>query len=459
MVITVIAKIIGKQGLIGFKVIDRENTEVTEVYCEELKDKISTGLLDITNLEYLEGEFNITDESELGYPVVNESLKIIGKSPIIILDRISAVEYKCTNYSGLLINYTTEKVLECIKIDGLANCRVNGYEIEPIKGKFSYEADKELRKYNKEQLRKYKLKSKLLGINNIEVNIIGDRGVIIQADYELENVIIPKFVSIILDGAFKNCDKLRELELLNNIESIGNEAFEGCTGLINLSIPDSVRYVGDRAFRGCLELCKVDMRDNSMVFGREVFSECTKLQKVRLSSRLEVVTSGLFLRCKELTDITIPESVNVIKSQAFRGCLKLKSINIKHKLDSLGFGAFAHCGINRLEIPEVGIIENYAFSGCKSLSEVILGKTPTISISMFSGCIVLKKIALTEGLSTIDMSAFSECKQLRQIEIPRSIEFIDKTSFDYIENTIEVILHKESKGLIDEKTHRIRYID
>lgn len=56
---------------------------------------------------------------------------------------------------------------------------------------------------------------------------------------------------------FKNCKKLKEVILPDNIVYIGAEAFTNCTSLTSITIPNGVKYIGEQSFMGCNNLSLV----------------------------------------------------------------------------------------------------------------------------------------------------------------------------------------------------------
>ena len=58
-------------------------------------------------------------------------------------------------------------------------------------------------------------------------------------------------VTEISDKAFKGQSSLKNVQMNENLLSIGSEAFMGCTSLTEVSIPASVNYIGDNVFASC----------------------------------------------------------------------------------------------------------------------------------------------------------------------------------------------------------------
>ena len=74
----------------------------------------------------------------------------------------------------------------------------------------------------------------------------------------IERVFIPKGVKEIQDGAFEDCENLREVifEDGNALKKIGGFCFFS-SGLEEIAIPSGVTELGDHAFSDCKSLKKV----------------------------------------------------------------------------------------------------------------------------------------------------------------------------------------------------------
>ena len=67
------------------------------------------------------------------------------------------------------------------------------------------------------------------------------------SDRKLSSVKLSQSLKTIGDMAFYRCSNLKEIEIPNGIETIGNDAFESC-GLSSVVIPTSVKKIGSYAF-------------------------------------------------------------------------------------------------------------------------------------------------------------------------------------------------------------------
>ena len=86
---------------------------------------------------------------------------------------------------------------------------------------------------------------------------------------------------------------------------------------------------------------------------------------------------------------------------------------------------------NAIDGHMVSVIDQYAFNGCKSLTEVEIPDSVTkIGQYAFAYCEKLSKVKLSSGLKNLRYMAFSNCPEITEITIPKSLESVDN-SFQY----------------------------
>lgn len=73
---------------------------------------------------------------------------------------------------------------------------------------------------------------------------------------------------------------LKELDLPQSLESIGNGAFAGCSELQEIKVPESVSNIGDSAFSGCLKLQTLELGSGVENIGSNAFEKCDRLKTV-----------------------------------------------------------------------------------------------------------------------------------------------------------------------------------
>ena len=121
-----------------------------------------------------------------------------------------------------------------------------------------------------------------------------------------------------------------------------------------------------------------------------------------------------------------------IGSYAFSGCRSLTDIAISTNIASIGDFAFKGCsGLKVFTIPgSVTSIGATPFSGCTSLRTVVLQEGVTfVSDSLLKGCSRLKKVTIPSTVTSIGYAAFSGCRGLTEIVIPDRVATIGREAF------------------------------
>lgn len=116
---------------------------------------------------------------------------------------------------------------------------------------------------------------------------------------------------------------ITQVELPNNITTIGGEAFKGCSSLTSVTIGSGVTSIGNNAFNGCSSLTSIDIPNSITSIGSGAFSYCDSLLSFNYPSG---VTTNIGLNnCGSLTSVTFSNNVTEIIN--FFSCAKLKRIN------------------------------------------------------------------------------------------------------------------------------------
>lgn len=140
------------------------------------------------------------------------------------------------------------------------------------------------------------------------------------ANFEKANVNISgsqenKFAQLV-DGSITEVTEA-DLQGTTKINSYG---FYRCTALIEVNIPNNITSIGDNAFNGC-----------------------TKLTNITISDTVTSIQAQTFNGCAAITSVTIPNSVTKIYSHAFNGCRALKNVIISKKIADILTNAFNNC--------------------------------------------------------------------------------------------------------------------
>ena len=290
----------------------------------------------------------------------------------------------------------------------------------------------------------------------------------------LLKIIIPNSVTSIGDLAFMDSNALSHIVISNSVTSIGDGTFYGCNSLTNIVIPDSVTSIGDIAFSGCRSLSNIVIPDSVTSIGDYVFEGCTSLSNIVIPNNVTSIGSNAFKNCSSLSNIVIPDSVTSIGNGVFSGCLSLKYISIpvnviclngnpfsewNGKLDCLSPNFVHECDIlfnkDKSEIisfrnqkiesyiifSNVKRIGDSAFSGCRSLSNIIIPDSVTsIGDGAFYGCSSLTNIVLPDSVTSIGSNAFRDCSSLSNIVIPDSVTSIGDYAFEGCASLSDIVV-------------------
>ena len=124
---------------------------------------------------------------------------------------------------------------------------------------------------------------------------------------QLVNVTLPKTgLTTMTAHMFRECDRLRNIELPATLTSIGDDVFYGCDSLQTIYIPDGVKSIG-----------------------YEAFDYCRGLRYVRLPEGLESIGGSCFGYCENLPFINIPSTVTSMGNYAIHTTANSSNTNFK----------------------------------------------------------------------------------------------------------------------------------
>ena len=172
----------------------------------------------------------------------------------------------------------------------------------------------------------------------------------------------------------------------SRLTTINGNAFRNLPNLKNITIPASVTTIdywfpfamcpslesitvenGNTAFRS-EENCLIRIADNMVILG---------LYNSTIPSDITGIGYGAFSDHTKLTDVTIPANVKILENYAFSSCSNLENVIFESDslLEIIGSDAFQSCKkLKSIVIPaEVKSVGNTAFSGCSVLSAIYYG--------------------------------------------------------------------------------------
>ena len=291
-------------------------------------------------------------------------------------------------------------------------------------------------------------------------------------------------VTVIDEGAFKDCSTITSVVLPDTVTEIREEAFAGCFSLRSVSFGSGLRVIGDSAFKQCSALSSAALPDSLTTIGAEAFKNCFSLAEVTAGSALTDVAEGAFegtqwLRrhpdgviyvgsvvygyegaVPESGMIAIADGTAVINADAFENVPDAAAfsfpdslINIKGRaLDGTAWYAEKEYGpvfagnvlyaFKKLPLPTdtavtvpegtTGIADG-AFEQCNDryyITSVLLPESlKYIGDNAFEGCRGLGYIIIPDGVTHIGAHAFQDCSDMRQAVLGKGLTYLPDFAF------------------------------
>lgn len=274
------------------------------------------------------------------------------------------------------------------------------------------------------------------------------------------------------------CNGLKALEVATfskGATSVSWGCFDGCSSLRAFTSPSTVTEIKTIAFNGCTSIKFVSIPYGVTSIGaNQTFTNCYSLRNLTIPRTAIFVSlygsssEGMFLNCRSLESLTIPSTVAEVPSYALKDCYSLKYLEVEkgvrlnecvcdrcHALEyanilidgSIPNNAFNECiSLRKVKLSEgLTSIGNYAFVGCTSLEGMSLPSTITeIGGNAFEGCSSFYYINFPEGLTSIGGWAFKGCK-LNSVNLPSTLTAsIQDRTFCDCRSLVDVVLNNNT---------------
>lgn len=300
------------------------------------------------------------------------------------------------------------------------------------------------------------------------VTSIGDGSFI---NLKVNNIIIPKTITKIGDGAFSGCERIKEIYLPEGLIEIGDRAFNKCTSLESIYIPESVVKIGDNAFEGCINLSEVHLSGGLKELGQSAFRYCEKIGEITIPDSITKIEFETFSGCSLLENIYISENVTVIQDGAFSSCENLKNIYVDERNPSYA----SHDGVlynkemtNIIQCPggkeflelseNLRIISQRSLDGCEKLKTLHIPRNVNELTNAFNSCKSLTEITVDEHnasfasydglLLSKDRTKIIKCPSGKtMVDIPKDVEIIVGDAFEDCDNLKEIVVPDNVKEI------------
>lgn len=231
----------------------------------------------------------------------------------------------------------------------------------------------------------------------------------------LRHITIPESVTYISDYAFADCYQLESATIKGQLIQIPNQLF-AYTGLREVVLPSSVRRIHYGAFESTL-ISEITIPSGVEYIDEGAFGGCSELQTVDFAS-CPAAIFGAFRGCYNLSSIRGAENLLHIDSEAFADCSALRELTLGSCLCSIGVSAFAHSGLERIDLSKspIGWIGTDAFYGT-NIQSIDLSNAFECQIAeyAFDDCDCLHSVTLGTGVWSLGPCVFSGCTSLGSI--------------------------------------------
>lgn len=225
-------------------------------------------------------------------------------------------------------------------------------------------------------------------------------------------ITIPNTVKTIDTKAFSGCSNLTSITIPDGVTSIGSFCFSGCRSLTTLSIPASVKVINDHAFYYCGKLQNLYIAGSNVEIGNESLGGCDKLLYIYCQNGIDLSMAKVPAITQRMPYEAPSNSQNDYASSS-------TSENIKGKVIKSG-----KCGENvKWQLSDLGELLIF---GSGPMTEYSNYKEP---YSPWQKNKDLKKVVISNGVTSIGGFSFYYCSNLREVIIPNSVTIIGGHAF------------------------------
>lgn len=291
----------------------------------------------------------------------------------------------------------------------------------------------------------------------------------------LKEIVIPSSMKELANYSFATCKSLSKVVIKDGL-TVLKSAFGGCSAITSIQLPATLTEVSGGAFSGMSILPELTLPESVTKVGKGFIDGCTALKKLKVMAAVPPTAEADFFKQEtyQNVELLVPEDAlqayedhvawsNFKKITSFKqikfdgvyhvevpGTLdslmadkKAELVNVKvtGTIDSRDYRVFkTSCPkLEYLDLGEAQIVaykswkanqlEGEAFSGMKTLKQIILPNgVEQITSRCFQGS-GLTSISFPESLKQLDIYSFAFCPELELVELPGSLQKMENYSF------------------------------
>ena len=131
-------------------------------------------------------------------------------------------------------------------------------------------------------------------------------------------------------GAFKNCTKIKTINLDLRFIHIADDVFHGCTNLTTVNWeepPASWDYIGNSTVVNLDGPTTLSDAQSGYYIGHYSFGRCTSLKKITIPHTIAMIDKAAFANCTNLEEINLPDSLIFFNYyDVFSNCPSLRHV-------------------------------------------------------------------------------------------------------------------------------------
>ena len=249
----------------------------------------------------------------------------------------------------------------------------------------------------------------------------------------LKEISLPSSLKLISQsGTFSGASALQSINLPEDVEfgKLAVSMFDGCSSLTGITLPKSLTSIPNGYFRDCSSLLSVTAKGEITSIEDSAFTGCTSLPGVSFSGTLASVGNSAFKGCEGLTSAPNLSHVTKMGTSAFEGCKYLFADVDLSSLDKIPDYAFRYSQVSVTKLSDtLTSIGNQAFVW-SNLKTDLPDTLTTIGSYAFYGGSLPKTFVIPNSVTSVGASAFAYTKGTEEVTIGNGLTSIKAGLFD-----------------------------